>query len=272
MSIKQIIELILPAPSPFKLIRIGGDRDGSYLLPNDLQGIEACFSPGVGNIKTFEDELSSLYKIKAHMCDFTADPTHFLTPLMQGMQTFEKVWLGCDPDTHTVTLEQWVSMYYPDSPGDFLLQMDIEGSEYRILANTPRPVLGRFRIIVIELHDLCCILDDLEFRLLALKALSKLSLSHVCVHAHPNNCCGYNYDDNLECIIPNVIELTFLRKDRFIGDPDLYFTPQIPHPLDITNAPPKAPVHLNKYWMKRPLTPASYSKMQEDYRLFLHHS
>ena len=32
-----------------ELVRLGGNNDGGYLLPNDLEGITACFSPGVDN-------------------------------------------------------------------------------------------------------------------------------------------------------------------------------------------------------------------------------
>ena len=30
-----------------ELIRLGSNNDGGYLVPNDLKGISACFSPGV---------------------------------------------------------------------------------------------------------------------------------------------------------------------------------------------------------------------------------
>lgn len=38
-----------PKPSPVPLVRIGGDWDGAYLVPDDLAGVAACFSPGVNN-------------------------------------------------------------------------------------------------------------------------------------------------------------------------------------------------------------------------------
>src|SRR5690554_7786815 len=53
------------------LLRIGGDADGSYLVPDDLHGVSACFSPGVNKIKYFEDYLTDRYGIECHMCDFS---------------------------------------------------------------------------------------------------------------------------------------------------------------------------------------------------------
>ena len=52
-----------------KLVRIGGDGDGGYLLPNILEKIKFCFSAGVGNVSNFEKELSQKYQIKSFMID-----------------------------------------------------------------------------------------------------------------------------------------------------------------------------------------------------------
>lgn len=57
-DISRLFEIIRPKSCPFRLKRIGGSQDGAYLIPDDLVGIEACFSPGVNCIKLFEDELS----------------------------------------------------------------------------------------------------------------------------------------------------------------------------------------------------------------------
>ena len=41
-------------PRRVDLVRIGPTDDGGYLLPDVLDGIEACFSPGVGTCSDFE--------------------------------------------------------------------------------------------------------------------------------------------------------------------------------------------------------------------------
>jgi hypothetical protein len=41
-------------PVKFNLLRIGGDSDGGYLVPDDLENISSCFSPGVSDIFNFE--------------------------------------------------------------------------------------------------------------------------------------------------------------------------------------------------------------------------
>ena len=108
---KSSVTLLKPYISPYKLIRIGGNRDGSYLVPNDLKNIKACFSPGVANVKDFEDELAEKYKIKSYMCDFSSDLKNFKTGLIDNMQFFEKKWLDITNEENTISLDKWVNIF-----------------------------------------------------------------------------------------------------------------------------------------------------------------
>lgn len=47
------------------LTRIGGEGDGGYLVPNILDSISYCFSPGVDYKANFEKELSVKFNIKS---------------------------------------------------------------------------------------------------------------------------------------------------------------------------------------------------------------
>ena len=89
-SALEVFSIITPKQSPYPLIRVGGSRDGSYLVPNDLSGIGYCLSPGVNNFKHFEDELSSRFDITCDMYDASSDADKLSTPLILGKQTFEK--------------------------------------------------------------------------------------------------------------------------------------------------------------------------------------
>lgn len=73
-------------------------------MPDDFDGITACFSPRVCNSKDFEDELAEKYKIRSHMCDFLSDAHLFKTPLITGLQTFEKKWLNLRSSASSLTL------------------------------------------------------------------------------------------------------------------------------------------------------------------------
>src|SRR5262249_38221987 len=57
--VRRLIERLHPVTTDKKLIRIGGGGDGGYLVPDDLGGVVACFSPGVGAVASFEAALLS---------------------------------------------------------------------------------------------------------------------------------------------------------------------------------------------------------------------
>jgi hypothetical protein len=69
--------------------------------------------------------------------------------------SFTKKYVGTVNDEMFMTMDKWVSEQKEFASGkDFILQMDIEGWEYPTLLNVSEDVLKRFRIIVIEVHDI----------------------------------------------------------------------------------------------------------------------
>jgi hypothetical protein len=55
-----LVKTLRPMDCGKDLIRIGGTGDGGYLVPDDLEGIEYCFSPGVSTTVDFETHLAAL--------------------------------------------------------------------------------------------------------------------------------------------------------------------------------------------------------------------
>ncbi len=270
--LRAAIDVMRPKPSPYPMLRIGGDADGSYLLPDDIAGIEACFSPGVKNYKFFEDYLAEHYGITSHMCDKSSDPEKFLTPLKSGQQTFVKKWLDTDGGSDSIALQDWIGTYCLGT-GDLLLQIDIEGAEYRNLLATPHETLRRFRIIVIELHSLINLTDPAVFDTVFNPVLTRLDQDFICVHAHPNNCCGEITVPGIGVNIPKVHELTFLRRDRFTAPgAGPLIAPVLPHPLDVgRNVWGNPPLFLNEAWFEGPRPDIALQKMREvelDYERF----
>ena len=259
------VRVMRPKPCPVPLVRIGGDWDGAYLVPADLEGVAACFSPGVNNWKTFEDELVQAHGIPCHMCDRSSDVDAFATPLLAGRQTFLKKWLDVDGAADSIALADWVELQAPGT-ADLMLQMDIEGAEYRTLLGAPDDVLRRFRIVVLELHGLEVALDDARFEEQLGPLLRKLDRHFICVHAHPNNCCGEVQLPGTELNLPRVIELSFLRRDRFPPHADpAWPAPVLPHPLDIrrnTDAAP--PLFLNHGWSDAPAEATRVKRLEDE--------
>ena len=239
-QLKELIKALRPVKTKFDLIRIGGNNDGGYLIPNDLEGIVACYSPGVDVTASFEIDLCKR-GIGSHLADASVDgaPSGF-TPL-----SFTKKFLDGYNDTDNINLANWLintKAYHPKNMGDYILQMDIEGGEYTTIINADRSLLEDFRIICIEIHD-----TDAWFNPIAWNTVTtffaKLTQDFHVVHNHPNNNCGQV--DAQGVLLPRVFELTLLRKDRSDA---LGFVEELPHPLDQPNVTDKPELQLSKEW------------------------
>jgi hypothetical protein len=249
-EILEIVEYLSPKPSPFRLLRIGGKIDGAYLVPDCLEDVEACFSPGVANRKYFEDDLLERFGIKSFLLDFSSSEREFLTPLVPGEQFFLKKWLGAEPSKEKISLTTWVADQGLEESRDLILQMDIEGAEFENILNTPREELSRFRIIVMEVHDIASRLIDGDFEKTLLPMIRHLSKEFVVVHCHPNNCCGSVDFPEVGFSVPENLEVTMLRRDLFeTGTSSKVRKPRSPHFLDIArNDPRKSPMFLGRGW------------------------
>jgi hypothetical protein len=139
-----------PSRRPGQALGVGEDGDGGYLVPDDLSNIDGCFSAGSDGIMHFEKHLASEYRIKSYILDkIDKKPLE-----LSDLQEFRHGWLGVENNQETVTLERWLIESNLDKSRELLLQMDIEGAEYRTLLCTPTKILERFRIIVVEFHGL----------------------------------------------------------------------------------------------------------------------
>ena len=140
-----LIQKLRPYSCGPKLIRVGGAGDGAYLIPDDLDGIEYCFSPGVNTVSDFENDLANR-GIRSFMADYSVDGP----PLNRPEFCFEKKFLGASDHDHYFTLSTWKNKYLHDYSGDLILQMDIEGAEFEVILNMPDDLLAQFRIMAIE--------------------------------------------------------------------------------------------------------------------------
>ncbi|MBN7817529.1 FkbM family methyltransferase [Algoriphagus pacificus] len=238
-EIKSLLKKLHPIDPKIELIRIGPNGDGGYLLPNDLKDIETCFSPGVDIESRFEFELAEM-GIEVFMADYSIENPTIDHPKFE----FSKKFIGADDMGNYMTMDTWVNQNLSDNKNsELLLQMDIEGYEYDVILALSRPLLDRFRIIVIELHHLDRIADRYFFNQLN-RFFEKLLSNHSIVHLHPNNNGRPIFINGIE--IPPLMEITLLRNDRFSSSD--YFS-KFPHPLDKPNVD-KDDVVLPKFWFR----------------------
>ena len=86
------------------LIRIGGDADGGYLIPDIFNRIAYCLSPGVADTADFEAELSRCYGIKSFMIDGSVASAPFADENFH----FTKKFLGHRSNDDFITLSDWM--------------------------------------------------------------------------------------------------------------------------------------------------------------------
>jgi hypothetical protein len=232
----DLLRKLRPLDCGAELIRIGRAGDGGYLVPNDLSGIEYCFSPGVGPSSEFEMELADR-KIKSFLADYSVESP----PANRPEFTFDRKYLGASDTEPYITLASWKDKYLREYKGDLLLQMDIEGAEYEVILSTPDDLLSQFRILVIEFHSLHKLFDPFGFRLIS-AAFQKLLRSFYVAHIHPNNSCEIAKRGKIE--IPSMMEFTFMNRKRVDWTSPLT---KFPHKLDCDNFPAKTML-LPKCW------------------------
>ena len=87
----RFLESLKPLDNGHKLVKIGDDADGGYLLPNDFDGIDYCFSPGSGGQWSFERHLSETFGITSFIL---AEPTSKPKNL-NNKQVWRNGLLGC---------------------------------------------------------------------------------------------------------------------------------------------------------------------------------
>lgn len=224
-ALQSLVHKLSPMTFGKDLIRLGPKGDGGYLVPDDLEGIEACFSPGVCGVSGFEKDCADL-GMKVFMADRSVDQPADSHNLFY----FTKKYVGVTTNDDFMTVDDWVSSSLPGSNSDLLLQIDIEGYEYETFLAMSDSLMRRYRIIVAEFHDLDQLWNRPFFQL-ASRAFEKILQTHTCVHIHPNNCSVPLNKGGLS--IPPVAEFTFLRNDR-IHNPS--YVSVLPHPLDFDTA------------------------------------
>ena len=212
--------IIRPLETSKKMIRIGSGQDGGYLVPDDLEGIKYCFSPGVGDNSSFEEDLYSKYKIHSYLCDNSVE---YPNSKSNGIK-FLKKHLGLSDTDSTISFRKWLSNNKIDN--EMILQMDVEGFEYDFLFDTTAEDLNKFRIIIIEFHSFEDIFTYHGFKLINSSFL-KILKTHSVVHIHPNNIISPFSYKGIE--IPTGIEVTFYNNSRILKKS---FNKSFPHFLD----------------------------------------
>lgn len=188
-------------PINHKFVRLGNDHDGGYVIVDTLKSLDSVLSLGVGSDISFEAALSAHVK-RIDLYDHTVEEP----PVAMKNSNFYRLGIGEESISNFVTLAHATDLF--DSNENILLKMDIESSEWAVLASTASTTLNRFQQIVVEFHGLLR-LNETDFAREVIRALHKLNENHKLVHLHINNYEPIGIVGGV--LVPNVLEATYIR-------------------------------------------------------------
>ncbi|MDB5689718.1 MAG: hypothetical protein JWL91_1594 [Sphingomonas bacterium] len=186
--------------------RLGRPNDGGYVMVDDLQGIDAAYSIGINDDVSWDADMAER-GIEIFQYDHTIESA----PPLPGA-TWRRIGLGAetDPAANLRSLPDMLSENGHAASRDLILKCDVEGAELWVFSKLPDGFFSRFRQIVIEMH--CFEAFHLpDFRAQIRAAITRLTEFHHVVHVHGNNSAPLSVIGGVP--IPNVFELTLLRKD-----------------------------------------------------------
>lgn len=239
-KLDDFFDLITKNLYSLELIRVGGKNDGGYLIPNDFNGVDFCFSPGVDYYAYFEEDLINR-GVKCFLADYNVSSP----PIKSEFIKFVQKHLGIIDDYKNITLDTWINETLFKGHGMGILQMDIEGSEYEVINSITLSNLLKFKYLVIEFHDLDQLRNNFGYQIIY-STFNKLLKYYNIVHIHPNNIGHPITIHNYE--IPPLLEITFALKNIS----DYNDTMKIfPHTLDSKNVQTKPDIILPLCWYNK---------------------
>ena len=229
----QILKMYAVSPeSGCKLVRIGGNKDGGYVLAKPYSERKIAYSFGISNNVDW-DMLMAKEGYQIYQYD------HTINKLPQKHVNFH--WhkmgvtgIGFETD-ELKSLSHILRQNGHEHETGMLLKMDVEGAEYQVFSTEDISVLRQFDQIVLELHNIFKFPNNYRQNL----TFAKLLETHKMVHVHGNNCGKADFYGGL--ITPDVIGCTFLLKDKYEFEES---DKVLPSELDYPNNPTRPEILL----------------------------
>lgn len=254
-------EILTTYVIPNKLVRIGPNSDGGYVIADGLN-YDLFISCGISNDIRFEEAFLNIHKIKCIAFDGTIKsfPSH-----TNNMEWISKN-IGFSNTKNTTNLKEYIQ-----NNKNIFLKMDIEGSEFNWLDSITEEELKKFSQIVLEVHW--------PFDIYRMNMLNKLNNTHYIIHIHGNNYCnryipkhlpsGRTYDGTViinninipQIRLPEVFEVTYVNKNLYnnlsVEMKEIYF----PTKLDYPNNPATQDVFFSIPVLRKVLENKTYTWM-----------
>ncbi|MFC1694667.1 FkbM family methyltransferase [Pseudomonadota bacterium] len=193
-------------------IRMGKNFDGGYIMLDCFhrQNVDAAYSFGISNDVSWDEAVADR-GIEVFMFDHTIAQLPKLHP---NFHYFKTGLTGHQKEPNLKTLSKLLTENGHEKCRNLILKMDIEGAEWDVFDETPSVVIQQFSQIVVELHGLVPEREANDSSLI-LKVLKKINETHQSVHVHANTGGSSLWTGDL--VLPNLIEVTFIRRRDFEG-------------------------------------------------------
>jgi len=239
--LREAVGLLIPENRPSAgWVRVGGPADGGYVMANDLTNTVAV-SLGVGWDDSWE--ISALEGGAVAVAQF--DPTIRRPPHALHNTSFHRKGVAAvtDETQSAVSLEKALDLADPSGNKEFVLKMDIEGSEWSVFDAAPADWGRRVRQLAVEIHELRTLVDE-ERAEEIVRVLRKISETHAPVHLQANNAVRLARLGRYS--VPDALEVTWVRRDLVESCP----TPTtLWHELSARNDP-RLPIVSLDGWLK----------------------
>ena len=185
-------------------VRVGRPFDGGYVMIDAFDGIEAAYSLGINDDISWDSEIA-----QRDIDIFQYDHTIEDLPYQSSRFHWQKIGIAAFSSGNMMSITDIIENNGHGESKNLLLKCDIECAEWEALQHTSKKTLSQFSQIVIELHDIYRLGDPTDF--FVRHGLVNLTNSHKVVHIHGNNYGGIRTIGGIS--VPNVLEVTLLRKD-----------------------------------------------------------
>lgn len=242
-DILKILRLLQPLDLGLEFVRIGNLHDGGYILPDDPDGISAVFSMGISDDDSFDRTFTA-----RSIPVFQFDPTIDAPPSQHPCARFYKQAFGSFNGKLHTTLDHIfeITGVIHDR---VLLKTDVEGGEWYGLSLSSDAALARVKVITGEFHQFEQLADP-KFYSLMLNTLQKLEQHFYTVAVVVNDGCRMAQVCGIP--VPNLLELTMIRKSCFPAD----LTPMphlgVKHHLSTPTLPDLEEILWNPAWFLLP--------------------
>lgn len=203
--------------------RVGRQNDGGYVMLDDLDGVDVCYSLGVGPDVSWDLDMAERGAL-IRQYDHTVNSVPGTHPNF----IWSRVGITHD-DSVSPELKRIDTLIQQNGDAhrrDMLLKIDIEGHEWDSLRVLSTDTLGRFRQIVCEFHGLS-LLDQPSFQQRTEQLFQLMRRTHCVVHVHGNNYAPMTTVAGVP--VADVLEVTWARRADYDFEPS---TDLFPTPLD----------------------------------------